>query len=173
MRRLFAALGITAVLALVAVDAVSYADPEPTTYQAATAMGDIVDIAASDGRFTTLVAAVQAAGLVDTLKSDGPVTVFAPTDEAFAQLPAGTVEALLADIPSLTNVLLYHVVPGAVSSADVMQLSAADTASGNPVSITSSGGMVMINGSHVVITDIEATNGVIHVIDAVLLPPMS
>jgi uncharacterized surface protein with fasciclin (FAS1) repeats len=172
MRKLFAALGITAVLAIVAVDSISYADPEPATYQAAATM-DIVDIAASDGRFTTLVAAVQAAGLVDTLKSDGPFTVFAPTDEAFAQLPAGTVEALLADIPSLTNVLLYHVVPGAVSSSDVVQLSAANTASGTPVSISASNGMVMVNGSHVIITDIQAANGVIHVIDAVLIPPMS
>jgi transforming growth factor-beta-induced protein len=132
---------------------------------------DIVDIAVEDGRFTTLVAAVQAAGLVDTLKGEGPFTVFAPTDEAFAKLPAGTVEALLTDIPTLTDILLYHVVSGKVMASDVVNLTSADTVLGQPVSIKVEGDKVMINDAQVIITDIEASNGVIHVIDSVLLPP--
>jgi transforming growth factor-beta-induced protein len=131
---------------------------------------DIVDIAVEDGRFQTLVAAVQAAGLVDALKADGPLTVFAPTDDAFAALPEGTVEALLEDIPTLTNILLYHVVDGKVMAADVVELSEAETLLGENVSIMVEDGKVMINESQVIITDIEASNGVIHVIDAVLLP---
>jgi uncharacterized surface protein with fasciclin (FAS1) repeats len=133
---------------------------------------DIVDIAVADGRFETLVAAVQAAGLVDTLKSEGPFTVFAPTDEAFAALPEGTVAGLLEDIPALTNILLYHVVPGRVMAADVVQLDTAQTAlEGQTVSIRVENGNVFINDAQVIITDIEASNGVIHVIDTVLLPP--
>jgi len=136
---------------------------------------DIVDIAVEDGRFTTLVAAVQAADLVDTLKSEGPFTVFAPTDEAFAALPAGTLDALLADIPALTNILLYHVVPGKVMAADVVALDgqSAETAlAGQSISIMVDGENVILNERvNVIITDIEASNGVIHVIDAVLLPP--
>ena len=132
---------------------------------------DIVDTAVADGRFTTLVAAVQAAGLVETLKGVGPFTVFAPTDEAFAKLPAGTVEALLNDIPALTNILLYHVVPGEVKAADVVKLTEAETAGGAKVSIKLMDGKVYINESQVVITDVMASNGVIHVIDGVLLPP--
>ena len=131
---------------------------------------DIVDIAVADGRFTTLAAALGAANLVETLKSDGPFTVFAPTDAAFAKLPKGTVEALLNDIPTLTNILLYHVVPGAVMASDVVKLSSAPTVLGKDVAIKVVGGKVMINGSMVIITDIKASNGVIHVIDAVLLP---
>jgi transforming growth factor-beta-induced protein len=136
--------------------------------------GDIVDIAVADGRFTTLVAAVEAAGLVDTLKSEGPFTVFAPTDDAFAALPEGTVEALLADIPTLTDILLYHVVAGEAMAADVVTLSAVTTVNGLDVSITVEDGHVFLNDTvQVIITDIVATNGVIHVIDAVLLPPFS
>ncbi len=131
---------------------------------------DIVDIAVEDGRFTTLVAAVQAAGLVDALKADGPLTVFAPTDEAFAALPEGTVEALLADIPTLTNILLYHVVDGKVMAADVVELSSATTLLGQDIAISLMDGKVMLNESEVIITDLETSNGVIHVIDAVLLP---
>jgi transforming growth factor-beta-induced protein len=131
---------------------------------------DIVDIAVEDGRFTTLVAALQAANLVDALKAEGPLTVFAPTDEAFAALPEGTVEGLLADIPALTNVLLYHVVDGKVMAADVVELSAAPTLLGQDVSISVMDGKVLINDSLVIIPDLEASNGVIHVIDAVLLP---
>ena len=136
---------------------------------------DIVDIAIADGRFTTLVTAVEAAGLVDTLKGEGPFTVFAPTDEAFAKLPAGTIENLLKDIPQLTNILLYHVVPGKVMAADVLGLDgqAAETAlEGKTIRITIDGDKVLLNGNvQVIITNIEASNGVIHVIDTVLLPP--
>lgn len=131
---------------------------------------NIVDIAVGDGRFNTLVAAVTAAGLVDTLKSEGPFTVLAPTDDAFKKLPAGTVEGLLKDIPTLKNILLYHVVPGKVMAADVVKLTSADTALGKPVTISVTGDKVMINNSQVIITDIAASNGVIHVIDTVLLP---
>jgi transforming growth factor-beta-induced protein len=135
---------------------------------------DIVDIAVADGRFTTLVAAVQAAGLVDTLKSEGPFTVFAPTDDAFAALPPGTVEGLLNDIPALTNVLLYHVVSGAVLAETVVTLESATTVQGSDVTISVRDGGVFLNDSvQVIITDIVASNGVIHVIDSVLLPPPS
>ena len=135
--------------------------------------GTIVDIAVADGRFETLVAAVQAAGLVETLQGDGPFTVFAPTDDAFAALPEGTVESLLEDIPALTDILLYHVVAGNVRAADVVTLESAVTVQGESVSITVEGDDVRINDSLVVITDIVAENGVIHVIDTVLLPPQS
>ncbi len=138
----------------------------------AQASADIVDTAVAAGSFTTLAAALEAADLIGTLKGDGPFTVFAPTDEAFAALPEGTVEALLADIPALTDILLYHVVPGAVTAADVVQLSEAGTVQGQPVSIEVVGGGVVLNGGvNVVTTDIVASNGVIHVIDQVLLPP--
>jgi uncharacterized surface protein with fasciclin (FAS1) repeats len=143
----------------------------PETGAALQAEMDIVDTAVANGNFTTLVAAVQAAGLADTLKSEGPFTVFAPTDEAFAALPEGTVEALLNDIPTLTDILLYHVVPGKVMAADVVNLSSAETALGQPVAIKVEGGNVFINDAQVIITDVETSNGVIHVIDAVLLPP--
>jgi uncharacterized surface protein with fasciclin (FAS1) repeats len=125
----------------------------------------------ANGNFTTLVTAVEAAGLVDTLKGEGPYTVFAPTDDAFAALPEGTVEALLNDIPALTDILLYHVVPGKVMAADVVNLSSADTVLGEPISIRVEGDAVYVNDAQVIITDIETSNGVIHVIDAVLLPP--
>lgn len=131
----------------------------------------IVDIAIADGRFTTLVAALDAAGLVDTLSGDGPFTVFAPTDDAFVALPEGTVEALLNDIPTLTNILLYHVVSGKVLAADVVELSSANTLLGKPVRIKFDGTTVKVNNAQVIITDIEASNGVIHVVDAVLIPP--
>jgi transforming growth factor-beta-induced protein len=139
-------------------------------------LSDIVDTAVADGRFTTLVAAVQAAGLVDTLKGEGPFTLFAPTDEAFAKLPAGTVEDLLKpeNLETLTNILLYHVVPGKVMAADVVQLDGqmVDTAlEGEQIKITVKDGKVYLNDTvQVIITDVETSNGVIHVIDAVLLP---
>jgi uncharacterized surface protein with fasciclin (FAS1) repeats len=132
---------------------------------------DIVDIAVSDGRFTTLVAALKAAGLVETLKGKGPFTVFAPTDAAFAKLPAGTVDNLLKDIPALKNVLLYHVVSGSVMASEVVKMDKATTVLGKDVMIKVVGGKVLINDSQVIIPDIKASNGVIHVIDAVLLPP--
>ncbi|MBG0788004.1 MAG: fasciclin domain-containing protein [Anaerolineaceae bacterium] len=136
-------------------------------------VGSIVDIAVADGRFTTLAAALDAAGLVETLSNDGRFTVFAPTDDAFAKLPEGTVEALLQDIPALTDILLYHVVDGKVMAADVVSLEEALTMLGEPVSIRVEGDMVYINDAQVLITDIVADNGVIHVIDSVLLPPES
>jgi len=150
------------------------ATPIPPT--AVPAPKDIVDTAVADVRFTTLVAAVQAAGLVDTLKGEGPFTVFAPTDDAFAKLPAGTVEDLLKpeNLETLTNILLYHVVPGKVMAADVVQLDGqmVDTAlEGQQIKITVKDGNVYLNDTvQVIITDIETSNGVIHVIDTVLLP---
>ncbi len=132
---------------------------------------DIVDTAVADGRFTTLATALTAAGLIETLKGAGPFTVFAPTDEAFAKLPAGTLEALLADKEALTKVLLYHVVPGSVMASDVVKLDSATTVEGSPVDITVEDGKVMVNGAQVIITDVATSNGVIHVIDTVLLPP--
>lgn len=132
---------------------------------------DIVDIAAGNEDFSTLVAAVTAAGLVETLQGDGPFTVFAPTDEAFAALPEGTVEALLDDIPTLTAILTYHVVPGAVMSTDLADgCNDATTVNGADVTICVDGG-VTVGGASVIAADIEASNGVIHVIDTVILPP--
>ena len=142
--------------------------PEPTV--AAEAAKDIVDTAVSAGSFKTLVAAVQAAGLVDVLKGTGPFTVFAPSDEAFAKLPAGTVENLLKDPKALGDILKYHVVAGKVMAADVVKLTEAETLLGNSVTIKVEGGKVMVNDANVVTTDIAASNGVIHVIDTVLLP---
>lgn len=132
-------------------------------------MTDIVDTAANAGSFNTLVAAVKAASLVDTLKGPGPFTVFAPTDDAFAKLPAGTVDALLKDIPKLTQILKYHVVSGKVMAADVVKLKTATTVEGSDVKIDASSG-VKVNDSTVVTPDVAADNGVIHVIDAVLMP---
>jgi uncharacterized surface protein with fasciclin (FAS1) repeats len=136
-------------------------------------MADIVDVAIGAGSFGTLVAAVQAAGLVDTLKGEGPFTVFAPTDEAFAKLPAGTVEGLLSDVPALTKILTYHVVPGKVTAADVVNLSSATTVEGSDLAIEAVDGTVKVGGATVVQADVMADNGVIHVIDAVLLPAAS
>lgn len=132
-------------------------------------MADIVDTAVGAGSFTTLVAAVKAAGLVDTLKGAGPFTVFAPTDDAFAKLPAGTVDALLKDIPKLKKILTYHVVSGKVLAADVVKLTKATTVEGSDVKIDASSG-VKINDSTVVTPDVACDNGVIHIIDSVLLP---
>jgi uncharacterized surface protein with fasciclin (FAS1) repeats len=132
---------------------------------------DIVDIAVGDGRFKTLVAAVKAAGLVDTLKGKGPFTVFAPTDEAFAKVPKEKLEALLKDKEALTAVLTYHVVPGKVLASEVVKLDSAKTVQGQSVKIVVKDGKVMINDATVVKADIECGNGVIHVIDAVILPP--
>jgi len=133
---------------------------------------DIVDVAAANGSFSTLVAAVKAAGLVDTLKGDGPFTVFAPTDEAFAKLPAGTVENLLKseNKDKLTAILTYHVVSGKVMAADVVKLDSATTVQGQSVNVTTNDGSVMINNANVVMADVKASNGVINVIDTVLLP---
>ena len=131
---------------------------------------DIVDTAVSAGQFNTLVAAVKAAGLVETLKSAGPFTVFAPTDDAFAKLPPGTVEGLLKDPEKLKQILTYHVVAGKVTAADVMKLKSAKTVEGSAVRIMAKGGKVMINNATVVKADIMTDNGVIHVIDTVIMP---
>jgi uncharacterized surface protein with fasciclin (FAS1) repeats len=167
----FAVFPLMTAFALVLGACAAPAAPEPTL--APTSMPapkTIVDIAVEDGRFTTLVAALQAAGLAETLAGEGPFTVFAPTDEAFAALPEGTVEALLADIPQLTSILLYHVVSGKVMASDVVNLESAETLQGQPVAISTEMDQVMINEARVAIPDIEASNGVIHVIDSVLIP---
>lgn len=133
---------------------------------------DIVETAVGAGTFKTLVAAVEAGGLGETLKGKGPFTVFAPTDEAFAKLPKGTVESLLKpeNKEKLVAVLTYHVVPGKVLAKDVVKLTEAKTVQGSSVKISASGGKVMVDSANVVKTDIETSNGVIHVIDAVILP---
>lgn len=131
---------------------------------------DIVDTAVAAGSFKTLATALQAAGLIETLKGEGPFTVFAPTDEAFAKLPAGTVEALLKDKEKLTQILLYHVVSGNVLAKDVVKLKSAKTVQGSSVKINVKGGKVMVDNANVVKTDVAASNGVIHVIDSVILP---
>ncbi|MEJ2096734.1 MAG: fasciclin domain-containing protein [Deltaproteobacteria bacterium] len=133
---------------------------------------DIVDTAVSAGDFNTLVAAVQAADLVDTLKGEGPFTVFAPTDAAFAKLPAGTLEALLKpeNKEKLQAILLYHVVPGKVMAAEVVGMNSSKTAGGQSVSISQKDGGVYVDNAKVVKTDIVCSNGVIHVIDTVIMP---
>lgn len=132
---------------------------------------DIVDTAVAAGSFKTLAAALQAAGLIETLKGAGPFTVFAPTDEAFAKIPKADLDALLKDKAKLTAVLTYHVVPGKVKAADVVRLTSAKTVQGGTIAINAASG-VTVNGAKVVKTDIEASNGVIHVIDTVILPQM-
>ncbi|MGJ7460876.1 fasciclin domain-containing protein [Halomonas sp. MA07-2] len=133
---------------------------------------DIVDTAIAAGQFETLVAAVEAAGLVDTLKGEGPFTVFAPTDEAFAALPEGTLDELLLpeNQETLQSILTYHVVVGKVMAEDAMGLDSAETVQGQSITITTMDGSVMINDATVIQADIETSNGVIHVIDGVLLP---
>ena len=133
---------------------------------------NIEQVAVEAGSFNTLVAAVKAAGLVETLSGPGPFTVFAPTDAAFAKLPAGTVEALLADKEKLTSILTYHVVSGKVMAADIVKANGAtpNTVNGLPLDIVVRGGKVYVNGINVVTADVQASNGVIHIIDAVILP---
>jgi uncharacterized surface protein with fasciclin (FAS1) repeats len=157
-------------LAAVAATALGLAVGSSSAYAADK---DIVDTAVAAGQFKTLAAALTAADLVDTLKGPGPFTVFAPTDEAFAALPAGTVETLLKpeNKAKLTAILTYHVVAGKVMAADVVKLTEAKTVNGAPVVVKVDGGNVMINDAEVATADVEASNGVIHVIDAVLLPP--
>ena len=135
-------------------------------------MHDIIDTAVAAGNFKTLASAVTAAGLVDTLKGTGPFTVFAPTDDAFAKLPAGTLESLLKDVPKLKGILTYHVVSGKVMAADVLKMygQTAATVNGATLKVSTTGGVKLNGEINVVKTDIECTNGVIHVIDAVLLP---
>lgn len=145
--------------------------PEKPVMTAPASQLDIVDTAVAAGSFKTLVTAVTEAGLVETLKSPGPFTVFAPTDEAFAKLPAGTLEGLLKDKDKLKAVLLYHVVGSKVMAADVVKLTSAKTAGGEVVPIKVEDGTVHVGAAKVVKTDIVAKNGVIHVIDTVLIPP--
>lgn len=132
---------------------------------------DIVDTAVAAGSFKTLATALTEAGLIDTLKGDGPFTVFAPTDAAFAALPAGTLEALLKDKAKLVAVLTYHVVPGNLLAADVVKVTTLKTVEGESIKVTSQYGKVKVNNAKVVKTDVLAKNGVIHVIDKVILPP--
>ncbi|MFH4680176.1 fasciclin domain-containing protein [Vibrio diabolicus] len=133
---------------------------------------DIVDVATENGSFNTLVAAVKAADLVDTLKGEGPFTVFAPTDDAFAKLPDGTIDMLLMpeNKDKLVSILTYHVVPGKVMAADVVKLDKATTVQGQDVMIKTMGDKVMVNSANVMATDVKAKNGVIHVIDTVIMP---
>jgi uncharacterized surface protein with fasciclin (FAS1) repeats len=142
------------------------------TYGGGMMKKDIVDVAVENGSFNTLVAAIKAAGLVDTLKGDGPFTVFAPTDDAFAKLPAGTVESLLKpeNKSQLIDILTYHVVPGKVMAAEVVNLTSAKTVQGQNIAIELMGSKVMVDGANVIATDVTASNGVIHVIDSVILP---
>ena len=152
--------------------AVAFALVVTAPVRAEDAKKDIVDTAVSAGSFKTLVAAVKAAGLVDTLKGAGPFTVFAPTDEAFAKLPAGTVEDLLKpeNKEKLVSILTYHVVPAKAMAKDVAGLPTAKTVNGKELKLKADGGKVMVDKATVVKADIEASNGVIHVIDAVLMP---
>ncbi len=142
-----------------------------TTAAAEQEAADIVDVATEAGSFSTLLTAVEAAGLVETLQGEGPYTVFAPTDEAFAALPEGTLDELLADTEALSQVLLYHVVPGEVMASDVVELESATTVQGEDIAITVEDDSVKVNEATVSSTDIMASNGVIHVIDQVILPP--
>ena len=178
-QRLFGILALVLALGLVAAacgddDATTTTVVTTTTEAPAEEMVesmDIVDTAIAAGDFETLAAALTAADLVDTLKGEGPYTVFAPTDDAFAALPEGTLDGLLADIPALSDILLYHVVAGAVDAETVMGLDSATTVQGSDITIEIIDGGVVLNGVTMVITtDIEASNGIIHVIDSVLLP---
>lgn len=165
---------VPSLLAALAVAACGGAqnDVQATTPTNAQAQSDIVDTAAAAGSFKTLVAAVKAADLVDTLKGPGPFTVFAPTDEAFAKLPAGTLESLLKpeNKAKLQSILTYHVVAGRVGSDQVVHMTSAKTVQGKDLKISQNAGTVMVDGAKVVKTDIACSNGVIHVIDAVLMP---
>lgn len=160
--RIKSALVALAIIAAPAVATAQMAAPAPTK--------NIVQTAVDAGSFTTLAAALQAAGLVETLQGQGPFTVFAPTDAAFAKLPAGTVEALLKDIPRLRQILTYHVVAGKVEAKDVVKLTSANTVQGSAVSIRVVDGKVLIDNATVTTADVQASNGVIHIIDTVILP---
>lgn len=169
-QRLPRALALACLLGL--ASPLALADDHAQDAMAAPAASDIVETAMAAGQFETLAAALQAAGLVDTLKSDGPFTVFAPTDAAFAKLPAGTVEMLLKpeNRDRLVEILTYHVVPGRYPAARVVSMDTAGTVQGDAVDITVDGSTVMVDAATVVMPDVKATNGVIHVIDSVLMP---
>lgn len=161
-KSLWIGAGVTSLMLAGAVQAGSHANTQD----------DIVDTAIAAGQFETLVAAVQAAGLVETLKGEGPFTVFAPTDDAFAALPEGTVESLLEpeNLEQLQAILTYHVVPGKIMAEDAMSADSATTVQGQDITITTMDGSVMIDDATVIQADIETSNGVIHVIDSVLMP---
>lgn len=159
---------IATVLASTTLASTALADVK--TKKAEPAAKDIVDLAAGDARFSTLVTAVKAAGLVDTLKGKGPFTVFAPTNEAFAKIPKADLDALLADKKKLTAVLTYHVVAGKVLAADVVKLKTVKTVQGGEAKIEAGKDGVKIAGAKVIVTDVAASNGVIHAIDTVMLP---
>ena len=164
-KSLYAVAALAASLALpAAASAQAHAAHQPSK--------DIVQTAIDAGTFNTLVAAVKAAGLVETLKGKGPFTVFAPTDAAFAKLPAGTVESLLANPQKLASILTFHVVPGKVMAADIVKSNGArpKTVNGQALDVVVRDGHVLVNGANVVTADVVASNGVIHVIDTVLLP---
>lgn len=154
-------------VAVLMISVVAFAS---TDYMSSMEKKSIVETAVGAGKFNTLVTAVKAADLVEKLSGPGPFTVFAPTDDAFAALPAGTVESLLQNKDKLQAILTYHVVPGKVMASDVVNLQSAKTANGQMVTIKVKDGVVMVDNAKVVMTDIECTNGVIHVIDAVILP---
>lgn len=135
-------------------------------------MPSLVDVAMADGNFTTLIAALKAAGLDSTLAGDGPFTIFAPSDEAFKKIDGDVLEDLLANKDKLTKVLTYHVLPGALSASEVRDLNGAKTVNGATISAEDEGGAVKIGGANIVKTDIKAENGIIHVIDTVLMPSM-
>lgn len=171
---MFPILALVAAVPLVAVacgdDDEEEPTPTPTEAAAETPTADIVDTAVAAGSFTTLATALEAADLIDTLKGPGPFTVFAPTDEAFAKLPEGTVEGLLEDPEALRAILLYHVVEGEVPAADVVNLTEATTVNGATVDIMVEGSTVKVNDATVTTADVFASNGVIHIIDTVLIP---
>ncbi|MBA3316146.1 MAG: fasciclin domain-containing protein [Planctomycetaceae bacterium] len=164
MKRTLAVAGMFTAMAIVAQQGFSAASA------ADKASRDIVDTAVEAGQFKTLVTAVKAADLVETLKGEGPFTVFAPTDEAFAKIPKETLDGLLKDKKALAGVLTYHVVAGKVMAADVVKVDSAKTVQGQKIMVKAKDGKVMVNNAQVVKTDIVCSNGVIHVIDAVLLP---
>jgi uncharacterized surface protein with fasciclin (FAS1) repeats len=171
MKRLLITSMAALTFAVAACSTAASPSPSPAPSQEA-AMGDIVATADAAGSFKTLLAAATAAGLVETLQGEGPFTVFAPTDEAFAALPAGTLDGLLADPEALKAILLYHVVSGAVTADQVVGMTSADTVEGSPIAIAVKDGKVFLNdAAQVTATDIKAANGVIHVIDQVILPP--
>ncbi len=163
---------LTALAAMAFAGCAKDAPSTATAAAAAATQGDIVAVAAGAGQFNTLVAAIKAADLVETLQSPGPFTVFAPNDEAFAKLPAGTLDNLLLpeNKAKLAAILKYHVVAGEVLAADVVNLSSADTVEGQSVQISAGDSGVMVNDAMVIATDVMASNGVIHVIDTVLIP---
>ena len=163
---------LLAIAALMGIPVATAAAQEAQGYapSAPAAGGDIIETAGSAGSFTTLARAIEAAGLTETLKGEGPFTVFAPTDEAFAQLPQDTLEALLQDRERLAAILTYHVVPGRIGSAEVAGSQSAKTVNGQELGITASDGKVMVGKATVIQADIPASNGVIHAIDTVLLP---